>query len=395
MKRILFSLLTLGTVGVVALAATGAFFSDTETSTGNRFEAGAIDLKVDYEGYYNKKVDDSPNAGSWELTDLTQQHTFFDFADLKPGDFGEGTVSLHVDNNEAYACVNIIPTLNDDMTSTEPELESGDDENTDSIFDGELAQSLHFKIWADNGDNIWQENELILTEGEGPITPRSWMLAGPGGNVFGGAGALVGGQPYYLGISWDLPYEVGNEAQTDKYMADISFYVEQARNNDNFACPVYEGFPEDETHTLRLENEIINPDGPWTIINDDRYAVLSWDGDGNIFDYDLEAFDLKPSTEYYLIYYADGWPGDNPGAFIGSHITDGSGHFNDTSNTVDLDLDLPDLADGNYAIGAKIWLVPASDYNNGTPSTGPMTAWNPDNYLFEGNVYIHYDDTDN
>ena len=38
---------------MVISGATGAFFSDTETSQGNTFTAGAIDLLVDNESYYN------------------------------------------------------------------------------------------------------------------------------------------------------------------------------------------------------------------------------------------------------------------------------------------------------------------------------------------------------
>ena len=40
-------------VAIIAVGATGAFFSDTETSTGNTFAAGAIDLGVDNTSYYN------------------------------------------------------------------------------------------------------------------------------------------------------------------------------------------------------------------------------------------------------------------------------------------------------------------------------------------------------
>ena len=53
MKKVLISFLSIGAVAVVAVFATQAFFSDTETSTGNTFTAGAIDLTVDYAGYYN------------------------------------------------------------------------------------------------------------------------------------------------------------------------------------------------------------------------------------------------------------------------------------------------------------------------------------------------------
>jgi len=46
MKKILFSLLTIALVGGAAAGATKAYFSDTETSTGNTFTAGTLDLKV-------------------------------------------------------------------------------------------------------------------------------------------------------------------------------------------------------------------------------------------------------------------------------------------------------------------------------------------------------------
>jgi len=56
MKKILGSVGVLALVGALVLGATGAFFSDTETSTGNTFTAGAIDLGVDNTSYYNGKL---------------------------------------------------------------------------------------------------------------------------------------------------------------------------------------------------------------------------------------------------------------------------------------------------------------------------------------------------
>jgi len=303
--------------------------------------------------------------------------------------------------------VNIIPTKNDDVSSTEPEL-AVDVPNTDSIYDGELAQNMNFKIWADvcdstittavpnatPGDNIYQKNcDHLLTSGSGPITPTAYALATPAGNVFGGSPGtpLNGLQTYYLGAEWSLPFAVGNIVQTDSYMADISFYVEQSRNNGDFVCPLPPNAP--INHTLRLENETPVVGGPWIVINDGTYADLTWTGDGNTFNYSLTGKGLAASTQYSLIYYADGWPGNNPGAFIGSGTTDSSGGLV-MAGTPDLNTDLPESTDGNYAVGAKVWLVLSSDYNSNTLSTGPMTAWNPSQYLFEGNVYIHYNDLD-
>ncbi|OGM13104.1 hypothetical protein A3A76_01780 [Candidatus Woesebacteria bacterium RIFCSPLOWO2_01_FULL_39_23] len=384
MKKVLLSILSIGVVAVVAVYATSAFFSDEETSRGNTFQAGAIDLKVDYDGYYNKAVDGHPDV-HWDLKDL-ETEKFFNLADVKPGDFGEGTISLHVYNNPAWACVTINPTLNDDNGSTEPEL-IVDEPDGDSIFDGELAQNMQFKIWADlNCNNVKDDNEPPLTEGSGPITPRSWAIA----DSQTGRVPLNPDVTYCLGVEWKLPKEVGNVAQTDKYMADISFYTVQSRNNEGFVCPVQEGFP---TNTLRLENESEVVGRPWEVIEDGMYVDMTYNSSGSTFDYNLDEHGLPANTTYDLIYYADGWPGNNPGALIGKHATDGLGNLITSVGNVNLGMDLPHVNDGNYAIGAKIWMIPDAAYDDATKS---VVVWPPDfsTWLFEGNVYIHYDDTD-
>ncbi len=397
--------MTIGAVGAIAFAASNAFFSDEETSTGNTFVAGSIDLKVDSEAHYDGLVcrggvwveEDATKpttrpdllgdecGGTWDSRDLTIEK-FFDYSDIKPGDEGENTISLTGSSNPYWACVNIIPTMNDDVTTNEPELEAGDVENTDSIYDGELAQNLVFEIWSDTDcDNVKDDGELPLTTGSGPVTPRSWAIADSvTGNV-----PLSPDVKYCLGVAWSLPGTVGNMVQTDKYMADISFYIEQARNNKEFKCTVQEGFTPNK---LRLENEVQTQSGPWTVLSEDQiYADLTWDGDGNDFVYDLHAKGLANTTPYTLIYYADGWPGNNPGALIGEHTTSATGTI-DVDNVVkNLGMDLPTLPDGNFAVGAKIWLIPSSAYDSVSHS---VTTWPPDfnTWLFEGNVYIHYTD---
>ncbi|MFA4871593.1 MAG: TasA family protein [Patescibacteria group bacterium] len=252
MKKVLLSLAVIAFVAAVAIGATTAYFSDTETSTGNTFTAGAIDLKVDYEGYFNKRVDGDPNAGQWRLTDLTNEK-FFNFADLKPGDYGEGTISLHVYDNNAWGCMTVTPVKNDDMSSTEPELaEPGEtQEDPSNLNDGELAQALTGTIWADvctpeindeypnarPGDNIYQPDcDNLIGTGIAPTRTVTLPLADANGNVFTGAGPLIGSNNYYLGVSWSLPWTTGNIVQSDSYVSDISFYTEQARNNDRFLC---------------------------------------------------------------------------------------------------------------------------------------------------------------
>src|SRR3989344_2895144 len=100
MKKVLISFSVIALIAAVAIGATVAYFSDTETSTGNTFTAGSIDLKVDSECTYNGE--ESDECGTWELKDLVGDtrgengemilgDRFFNFQDIKPGDEGENT----------------------------------------------------------------------------------------------------------------------------------------------------------------------------------------------------------------------------------------------------------------------------------------------------------------
>ena len=134
-----------------------------------------------------------------------------------------------------------------------------------------------------------------------------------------------------------------------------------------------------------LDNK--NPEG-WARIDDSRIGCLCYNLAGEEFEYSFCASGLDASTDYSLIYYADPWPGDNPGALIGIGTSDGAGNIA-MSGSEELDMDLPEsTADTNYP-GAKIWLVPSSDYDAGDMK---MSAWNPTNYLYECEL-ISYNDT--
>ena len=242
-KKILISLSVIGAIAAIVIGGTIAYFSDTETSTGNIFTAGKLDLQVDSRCKYNGV---SQAFCTWTLKDLTSEK-FFDFSDVKPGDSGEDTISLHVYNNDAWGCVTITPTANDDISSNEPELAASDIQNDpNNLWDGELAQNMQFMIWADvcnqggvPGDNIYQAGcDRLLTQGTGPLAPVTWALADSvTPNVFTGTiGPLIGSNNYYIGVAWNIPTTVGNEIQSDSYSADVSFYTEQHRNNPNFRC---------------------------------------------------------------------------------------------------------------------------------------------------------------
>jgi len=147
----------------------------------------------------------------------------------------------------------------------------------------------------------------------------------------------------------------------------------------------------------------------WTINENGTNAKLTYRLNSSMFNYELEAVGLTASTQYSLIYYADkqdrmnDWGGDNPGAEIVSFTSDETGNGN-VLGSVNLGMNLPAVDDwngtseanyctsDNYLLcrGAKVWLVPTSDYD---ASTKKLTVWNPDSYLFETGL-ITYNDTD-
>ncbi len=276
MKRILLGIGMIVFVSAIAAGATGAFFSDTETSTGNTFTAGAIDLKVDSTQHYNNAVctngvwvlaagqtiavDQYPVlgsacTGSWTLTDLGPTNQFFNFGDVKPGDRGENTVSLHIDNNNAWACLDLRTTGNNENTLVEPESDAGD--VTLDPSGGELAQNIKVFSWLDNastsgaipGDNIWQAGEPMLFSPVALSGLGSTTTLPLADSVTNGGATMAPGVTSYIGLFWCAGNltavagvitcdgsAMGNQSQTDSATTTVSFRVVQSRNNPTFQC---------------------------------------------------------------------------------------------------------------------------------------------------------------
>lgn len=124
----------------------------------------------------------------------------------------------------------------------------------------------------------------------------------------------------------------------------------------------------------------------WSIVEGGAWGKLKYNQSCFTFDYVFNGHGLAKNTEYSLIYYADPWPGNNPGMLIASGESNPGGNIN-LVGSIDLGMDLPSEPDQNFPDGAKIWLVLSSDYD---VATNQMTAWNPDSYLFEA-ALISYD----
>lgn len=315
--KILLSAAVILAAAAVIVGATFAFFADTETSTANTLAAGELDLKVDSEAHYaglvcsevsegiyhwidDPAVDapttrpellDTECEGTWSETDLTQDNIFFALSDIKPGDSGENTISLHVYDNDAWGRMVVTTTADDDNGCTEPETEDGDLDC--NAGEGELRENLLFTAWLDQGatpgfqninaegvaidtdentpgiqapdptegDNIHQVDDepIVITQGtvdENPANETFEFAEGlatvyeleectdvDGNTNYGSChglaedGRMVGSTTYYMGVLWTLPGETTNIVQSDSFVANVSFDVLQHRNNPN---PVFE-----------------------------------------------------------------------------------------------------------------------------------------------------------
>ena len=286
MKKILLSLSVVAAVAVVVVGATTAFFSDTETSTGNVLAAGAIDLGIDNESYFNG----DPNSGtSWTLDfDLSKDangdpeaHQLFNFSDLKPGDFGEDTISIHVNDNPSWVCAETTVRTDDDVNCSEPEMANDPLclEPNGNTTDGDLADEIEIMWWADDGDNVLEVGEQVLDQGDLGQAPLGQaitsVLADSLNNIWTGNDddPLPGATTKYIAKAWcfgnlsqnalspggysgpddptnadetnELTSEDGgfsctgasvidNASQTDSITLDVAFRAEQSRNNPDF-----------------------------------------------------------------------------------------------------------------------------------------------------------------
>ena len=209
--RILMSILVIGVVAMAAGAGTFAYFSDTETSEGNTFTAGTLNLKVgDVDSTTEKinipnlKPDDSGNAADW-----TVQNT------------GSITGDLSIS----------IPSItNNENTITEPEQDAGDTSNT-----GELGSYLKVSIWLDmDQDGAWSEGDIALKSDGSTVTNEGSTekpydyLDNYGGDSWNDVVTMGSNAAFDFMVDYDFPPANNDDTtQSDSAVFNITFSLEQ------------------------------------------------------------------------------------------------------------------------------------------------------------------------
>jgi len=206
MKKILFALmaclLCLGLVG-----GAFAYFSDTETSYGNTFTAGTLDLKVDAD----------PTSGGTNWVDDPDVPTINDLIgaavdNLKPGDSADVLIGIkNAGTIDGIAGILLDVYDNDDNGLTEPE---SDVDSTGGPGEGELPFSI--KVAIDYNGTYLSGYEIADAVSLASLDSVPIVLGG-----------LAAGTEACISLHLWIPTTVGNEIQSDSCKVDVEFSLDQ------------------------------------------------------------------------------------------------------------------------------------------------------------------------
>ncbi len=210
MKKIILSLAIVGIVGAVAIGGTIAYFSDTETSTGNTFTAGTLDLKTYTNDWANPIYVDSP---------LTVHITR---GDLKPyaawsHNYGGQWVLKNTGSIPGTFSMKIVNVKNYENGCLDMETDAGDVTCVAGTDQGELGNLLWVK-WSRNQIpwGGWGTKMTPLNSAEGVVVTGDVLNPGETRNVL-------------LDIEWDTHAGTqDNLGQGDSIEFDIEFRLNQS-----------------------------------------------------------------------------------------------------------------------------------------------------------------------
>jgi predicted ribosomally synthesized peptide with SipW-like signal peptide len=200
MKKILISLVMVLAMTTLLVGATRAYFSDNETSNGNTFGAGTLDLNLD--------------GGNTNVVKFT-------VTDMKPGDSQTGTWTVHNAGSIAgYLDLESITKSSDEYACTEPESTAGDLTcDNPGAGQGELLGLLNIQLFVDaNNNGTYDGGDILIYNGL-----ASGLAASYDQNLSLGAG---GTNYITMVVSWPSSAS-DNLGQSDRLNLGMTFELGQ------------------------------------------------------------------------------------------------------------------------------------------------------------------------
>ena len=201
MKKILVSFMTIALVSALIGGGVYAYFSDVETSTGNTFTAGTLDLNLD--------------GGNTNVVKFTVD-------DVKPGDSSGGTWTVaNVGNMDGYLDLESIGVSEDIGTTTDPELADEVPPGTDTA---QLGNYLMVHMFIDaNNNGSWDSGETDIFGTNASPAAINTIASSYGLDL----SLLANGGTNYITLLWSVGTTVDNRIQGDSVTLDITFELQQ------------------------------------------------------------------------------------------------------------------------------------------------------------------------
>ena len=208
MKQILVPIVTIGLVAMLAAGAgTFAYFTDTETSAGNNFTAGTLDLETCRNTFVIEGIQPSYTGHTGE--------SFYD-----------GRIGIESYQNKGTCDGKAYVTITN-ISNTEGE---NPESETDIVEPGDLGDHLKVTkfVW---GTSFWPptapssvthiNNTIVVNKTLKEIEGTPYLL-----------GDLPAGKKYYAEFYWELPAGTGNDCQGDVVMFDWKLDLDQIEAPD-------------------------------------------------------------------------------------------------------------------------------------------------------------------
>ncbi len=230
-KKILISLSIVSMAGAIGIGGTVAYFSDTETSTGNTFTTGTLDLKVNGEDAFIP----------------------FEISNMKPGDT-LGTATYTIKNNGSlpgvlsYKVTNVTTNENGVI---DPEESAGDAENLRLDPDGysiaasgygEFLDQVYIVFWVDDTSGqrpasydwedckFWagypNESDYYSLPTDTDLMAEENIVLNPGEELYMGITVMFISETW-PSYSWILDGIPNNTAMGDDFQFDIELGLNQ------------------------------------------------------------------------------------------------------------------------------------------------------------------------